>query len=556
MTDTSYHFRRLMEKTSDPRQAHELLASAMHEFKMRIERQKQARPGGLLEFVEYFWDTIEPGREFVKGWPLEAMAMHLEGVTYGAITRLLINVPPGSMKSLLLNVFWPAWEWSAANLPGTRYISFSYSALLTERDNQRLIDLIESQKFQDLWGHVFKLRQKGVTKVSNTSFGWKFASSVRGTGTGERGDRVLLDDPHNIKEGESQTIREETVRWFKEAMSNRLNHMTKSAIIVIMQRVHQEDVSGVIINEDLGYEHLLIPMLYEEGARCHTKLGWTDPRSVDGECFWPERFPPSAVEECLKLGEFAFASQYQQRPAPRGGGIFKNEYWNVWEPEDGRYPRFEFILGSVDPAYTHLDENDPSAMTIWGLNYADDGTPRVFLIAAWRKWLQIHGPDVDREYGEPYHLYLERQKKTWGLVEWISHTCKRFQVDRLLVEAKASGISVVQELQRLLFQEQFGIEFVNPGRSDKEVRANRVQHIWSAGMIYRPDRPWATMVEEEMAAFPKARYDDLTDSATQALWWFRQNNMLMRREEIRAANDPETSGPVDAVRDSMPLYPT
>lgn len=194
-------------------------------------------------------------------------------------------------------------------------------------------------------------------------------------------------------------------------------------------------------------------------------------------------------------------------------------------------------------------------MTVWGLNYADDGTPRVFLIAAWRKWLQIHGPEVDREYGEPQHLYLERKKKTWGLVEWISHTCKRFQVDRLIVEAKASGISVVQELQRLLFQEQFGIEFANPGRSDKEVRANRVQHIWSAGMIYRPDRPWAEMVEEEMAAFPKARYDDLTDSATQALWWFRQNNMLMRREEIRAANDPETSSSSNPLADSAPLYP-
>lgn len=542
----------LLSRATEPRTAHELLATAMHEFKMRTEREKQARPGGLLDFVRYFWDTIEPGREFVDGWPLQAMAMHLEAVTYGAITRLLINVPPGSMKSLLLNVFWPAWEWSAASQPGMRYISFSYSALLTERDNQRLMDLIESTKFQEMWGHVFTLRQKGVTKVSNNKFGWKFASSVRGTGTGERADRVLLDDPHNIKEGESQTIREETVRWFKEAMSNRLNHMTKSAIIVIMQRVHQEDVSGTIIEEDLGYEHLMIPMLYEEGTRCHTSLGWTDPRSEDGECFWPERFPPGAVEECLKLGEFAFASQYQQRPAPRGGGIFKNEYWNVWEPEDGRYPTFDFILASVDPAYTHRDENDPSAMTVWGVNYDDDGTPRVFLIAAWRKWLQLHGPEVRRDLGEPYELFMERRKKVWGLVEWIGHTCKRFQVDRLLVEAKASGISVVQELQRLLFQEQFGIDFVDPGRSDKEVRANRVQHIFSAGMIYRPERPWATMVEDEMAAFPKARYDDLTDSATQALWWLRNNNFLTRREELMAFNEID---PYTGPQENAPLYP-
>ena len=882
---SSVDLRTLLAKIADPRQAHELLAAAMHEFRMRIEREKQARPGGLLEFVRYFWDTIEPGREFVEGWALEAIAMHLEAVTYGGITRLLINVPPGSMKaidvetpvlttqgwkqhgdlcigdfiygpdgqpkrvqartpnkvdkcyevtfddgtvivageghlweverdtpnqnkekrggwkriykivttpelkypksesgrrcadrisvarpfqrplsklpidpyifgawlgdgdsrqaviscgdedyhhfrqfgrevspsgtvnrisldipkstlvsmdvfnnkhipeiyllssesqrwsliqglmdtdgqaspegwcrftsgrqrlvenfvtlaaslglkprvgapfmakgsakkrgpywrvrftppagakifqlwrkqsrlsnkehkginhrfitdvreieprlvnciqvdgglytvtdrfitthnSLMTNVFWPAWQWSAAGEPGKRFINFSYSSLLTERDNQRMLDLIESQKFQDLWGHKFTMRQKGVTKISNNKFGWKFASSVRGTGTGERADVVILDDPHNIKEGESQTIREETVRWFREAMSNRLNHMTKSAIICIMQRVHESDVSGTIITEDLGYDHLMIPMLYEDGRHCVTSIGWSDPRSIDGENFWIERFPPAAVEECLKLGDHAFAAQYQQRPSPRGGGIFKNEYWNVWEPDDGKYPTFDFILASVDPAYTHHDENDPSAMTVWGLNYADDGTPRVFLIAAWRKWLQLHGPDLIQEWGEPPELFLERQKKAWGLVEWIGHTCKRFHVDRLLVEAKASGISVVQELQRLLFQEKFGIEFVNPGRADKEVRANRVQHIWSANMVYRPERPWATMVEDEMAAFPKARYDDLTDSATQALWWFRQHGMLSRREELKAANDPETGG--SPARDDIPLYP-
>ena len=363
------------------------------------------------------------------------------------------------------------------------------------------------------------------------------------------------DDPHNIKEGESQTIREETVRWFREAMSNRLNHMTKSAIIVIMQRVHQDDVSGTIIEEDLGYDHLMIPMLFEPGRSAPTSIGWEDPRTEDGECFWSERFPPAAVEECLKLGEFAFASQYQQRPAPRGGGIFKNEYWNIWEPDDGRYPNFDFILASVDPAYTHHDENDPSAMTIWGVNYADDGTPRVFLIAAWRKWLQLHGPTLTREYGEPADLFLERQKKEWGLVEWIGHSCKRFQVDHLLIESKASGISVMQEMQRLLFQEKFGVEFVDPGRADKEVRANRVQHIFSAGMIYRPERPWATMVEDEMAAFPKARYDDLTDSACYALWWLRQHNMLTRREELKAANDPKTGKNTGGYQDSVPLYP-
>lgn len=553
---TTTDLERLRRKTAEApaRQKQEIFGAALTEMRIRLEKERQAQPGGLMHFVRYFWDILEPNREFVDGWPLQAMALHLEAVTAGKITRLLINVPPGSMKSLLVNVFWPAWEWAVHNA-GYRYISFSYSSLLTERDNQRLMDLIESREYQAMYGRVFSLRSKGVTKVSNDRHGWKFASSVRGTGTGERGDRVLLDDPHNIKEGESQVIREETVRWFREAMSNRLNHMTKSAIIVIMQRVHEDDVSGVIISEQLPYDHLMIPLFYEDGRVGPTSIGWTDPRRIDGENYWPERVPPAGVAEIMKMGDFAVAAQYQQRPEPRGGGIFKHDWWNLWEPEDGMYPRFDFIIGSCDPAYTQKEGNDPSAFVVLGVNYMDDGFPRVFLVAAWRKHLSLHGPDIEREIGEDPRLFKRRQMETWGLVEWIAHTCKRFKVDVLLVEAKASGISVVQELQRLMFDQQFGVEFVNPGRADKTVRANRVQHLFSAGMIYRPVRPWAEMVEDEMAAFnpvkKTSKYDDLTDAMTQALWWLRERRYLERREEITASNVI----PVGLPTDDRPLYP-
>lgn len=546
---------KLLQRTvlQTERQQREVFGAALSELKLRLERDRQAQPGGLMHFVRYFWHVLEPNREFVDGWPLEAMALHLEAVTYGRITRLLINVPPGSMKSLLVNVFWPAWEWAVHNA-GLRYISFSYSSLLTERDNQRLMDLIESREYQAMYGRAFTLRSKGVTKVSNDRHGWKFASSVRGTGTGERGDRVLLDDPHNIKEGESQVIREETVRWFREAMSNRLNHMTKSAIIVIMQRVHEDDVSGVIIGEDLPYDHLMIPLFYEPGRVGPTSIGWSDPRTEEGENYWPERVPPEGVAEILKMGEFAVAAQYQQRPEPRGGGIFKRDWWNMWEPEDGRYPQFDMIIGSCDPAYTKKEGNDPSAFVVLGVNYLPDGSPRVFLIAAWRKYLSLHGPKVERELGEPIEAFDARRKEQWGLVEWIAYTCKRFKVDVLLVEAKASGISVVQELQRLMFQQTFGVEFVNPGRADKTVRANRVQHLFSAGMIWRPERQWAAMVEDEMAAFnpvkKTSKYDDLTDAMTQGLWWLRERRYLERKEELAAANVIPEGIP----RDDRPLY--
>jgi predicted phage terminase large subunit-like protein len=175
----------------------------------------------------------------------------------------------------------------------------------------------------------------------------------------------------------------------------------------------------------------------------------------------------------------------------------------------------------------------------------------VFLIAAWRKWLLLHGPDLARELGEPPEAYEIRQKESWGVCEWIAHSCKRFKVDRLLIEAKASGISIAQEMERLLFERQFGVELVNTGKSDKSVRANRVQHIFAAGMVYRPDRKWAEMVQDEMAAFPKARYDDLLDAMTQALWWLRNRRMLETKAEIKASNVVPTGIP----RDHTPLYP-
>ena len=239
-------------------------------------RKEQAREGGLINFVRYFWDVLEPQTEFVEGEALDAICQHLEAVTFGDINRLLINVPPGFMKSLLTDVFWPAWEWGPMEMPHLRYVAFSYAAGLTERDNGKFRDLITSQKYQELWGDKFKTRKIGEVKITNDKTGSKLATSVGGIGTGERGDRIILDDPHNVKEGESEAVRGETVRWFRESLSNRLNSMEQSAIVVIMQRVHEADVSGTIIENGFAdYVHLMIPMEYDAGRHCTTPI-WTD----------------------------------------------------------------------------------------------------------------------------------------------------------------------------------------------------------------------------------------------------------------------------------------
>jgi len=496
----------LLKTLRTARDRRQALAAALHEKRLRKLREDHA--ASLMAFVRYFWGVLEPDAKFQEGWALEAMALHLEAVADGIITRLLINVPPGSCKSLLTSVYFPLWLWSACARPGVRFLALSYAANLTERDNRKILDIIRSEKFQELYGHEFKMTKTGEELIQNDRTGIKQASSIRGTVTGARADIVILDDPNSIKEIESDTVRKETARFFLEALSNRINNMTKSAIIVIQQRCHEDDISGVILSNELPYVHLYIPLLYEEGRGCETVLGWKDPRTTEGECFWDSRFPPESIASFEAMGEFAFAGQYQQRPEPRGGGIFKREYWNSWEPEDGMFPAFEYIIASLDPAYTDNQQNDPSGFVILGLNIQDNGHPRVFLINAWRKHLVLRGPKIARWPGESEASYLARAQPAWGLIEWITYSCRRFKVDKLLVEAKASGITVVQELERLLFDQQFGIELVNPGRADKTVRALRVEPLFAADMVWRPIRKWSDMVVDEMAAFPRGSFDD------------------------------------------------
>lgn len=531
------------------------IAAALDEKLKRAQRRRHEGEGGLLRFVEDLWSVLEPNRPFMQGWALAAMCKHLEAVTRGEITRLLINVPPGSMKSLLVNVFWPAWEWGPCNRPDLRYISFSYASHLTERDNNKFLDLIRSPLFQRLYGSRLTLKEHGKVKVSNDKTGWKFASSTEGVGTGERGDRVLLDDPHNIKDGESETVRERTVRFFREAMSNRLNDLTRSVIIVIMQRVNEGDVSGAIIADEMGYTHLMIPLEFEPDRRCITyvkgKRFWFDPRMEEGESFWPERFDDEAIALCRLQGEFAFAGQYQQRPEPRGGGLFKRSYWAEWAPEDGKFPKLDYVIGSLDSAFTEKTHNDPSGFTVWGCFRDSAGSRCAIPLAAWRKHLPLHNKCRLRKKGETLGQYKDDTQHEWGLIQWLAYELEKYGAKRLLIENKASGHDVATMMLSLFSDKPWGIELVDPAGLDKWARAVRVQPVYSEGLIYRVNTRYCDTLVDEMAAFDKGRFDDLTDSTTQCLWWLRRNGYLVMGEEIKrrilnAAKDRKVR---------QPLYP-
>lgn len=411
------------------------------------------------------------------------------------------------------------------NKPHLRYVTFSYSASLTERDNGRFRDLIISKEFLELYGDRFETITTGVTKIANNKTGWKLATSVGGVGTGERGNRIIFDDPHNVKEAESQRVLSETVRWFQEGLENRLNDLSNDAIIVIMQRVHERDVSGSILDDDNDYVHLFIPMEYEQGRHCETAIGWSDPRTEDGELAWAERFAEEPLQT-FKRRPYMWAGQYQQRPEPRGGGIFKRDWWQIWDETTGKsyglserkFPPLSYVIGVLDTAYTEKEENDPCAMTVWGVWHDRHEAPQVMLMAAWEEWLEFN-----------------------PLVEKTIATCTRYRLDRLLIESKAVGISVAQELQRQHRDNKWGVQLVDPGRGDKVSRAYSVTHAFEDGMVWVPGFDdgslpvWAEKVVGQMASFPRAAHDDLTDTATMSLKYLRECGVLMRREEFMAA---------------------
>ena len=533
------------------------IADAARRLRLLEERAKQTGPGGLMHFCRYFWSVLEPGNPFIDGWAMQTVAEHLEAITLGQINRLLINVPPGFSKSLLTNTWWPAWEWGPMNMGHLRGLSFSYSAHLTERDNDRLRTLITSKPYQELWGDRFKLTSDAKIKISNDQMGWQLASSVKGVSTGERADRIRCDDPHNVVEGESERVRSETVRWFKESMSTRLNHMEKSSIVVIMQRIHELDVAGAIIEdaEGRGYEHLCIPMRYEiDGPWSKsTKIGWEDPRRIDGELAWSERFPAQVVDNLERdLGPYAFSAQMQQNPSPRGGGLIKRHWFRLWEHPQNKFPFFQNVIAALDPAYTEKDENDPSAMSVWAtFRHPETNEPGVMLVHAWRKRLQIHGDTSPKFPGESHKAYERRCGDAWGLCEWVNHCCEAYGVHQLFIESKASGISVFQELERRQSFKSWSATLVDTGRSDKIARVTAVQPIFSQGLVWAPDREFAEMVIAELCNFPKYKYDDLADTASLALRMMREMGLLQFQDEREYEEYEHNNTP----QVTQPLYP-
>jgi predicted phage terminase large subunit-like protein len=469
---------------------------------LAIERELCKR--SLAEFAKRAWRVLEPTAELKWGWALDAICLHLEAVTKGEINRLLMNVPPGSMKSLLTGVIWPAWEWGPVGLPEMRFVGTAHEEQLAIRDSRRCRDLIKSEWFQKLWPLDLLADLDGKREFGNTRKGIRQARACTSM-TGVRGDRVILDDPISADNANSAAKLEAARIAFTETLPTRVNS-DKSAIVVIMQRLNEKDISGVIKEMGLPYTHLCIPMRFEPEFRCTTSIGWTDPRTVEGELMFPERFGETQVAELEKtLGTYGTAGQLQQRPAPRGGSIINTDWFGYWS----HVPQLEFRFITVDTAQKTADHNDWSVLQCWARSFIGKAV----------KLDQVRG-----KWEAPELLVQAR-------AFWLKHLndprplANAATMRSMYVEDKVSGTGLIQTLRRE------GLPVIAVQRNkDKISRGYDAAPFIETGNVLLPqDAPWLSDFLAEVAVFPSGAHDDQLDPMFDAI------NLVQRLPANKAA---------------------
>ena len=510
----------------------------------------------LYTFLQHAWPHMDPA-PFKGSWHIQAIAEHLQAVVDGDIKRLLINVPPRSSKTSLCSVALPAWTWAQSEHgptsgPGVRFMYASYGEELSLEHSVYCRRLIKSEWYQKHWGERYELLADQDTKhkFGNDKGGERQITSIGSRVTGRGGQIVVIDDPNATNEATSDAKIKEVTDWWDQTMRSRLNDARTGAFIAIQQRVAEGDLTGHLLGlGDVEWEHLMIPMEYEPDRSFKSSIGWEDPRTKAGEILCPERFDEAFVA-AEKKNKWVFAGQYQQRPEPIGGGIIKREWWKLWE--ETAYPPMDFIIASLDTAYTVKTENDYSALTVWGVFTTDT-------VATATRLINRDGrPEyIDRVYNETapklmlMHAWQERLE-FHDLIQKVAKTCTTMKVDKLLVENKAAGISLAQEMRRLFSHETFAVQLADPKSMDKMARLFSVQHLFEEGMIFAPDKVWAEMVITQVGQFPRGKADDLVDTVSQAVRHLRDIGLLTRSaERLNEISDAFVYPGTQAV----PLYP-
>lgn len=477
----------------------------------------------LYAFTQRSFHELNPTTTFMPNWHIEVVASMLEACRRGEITRLIINQPPRSLKSHSASVAFVAFL--LGHDPTAQIICASYGQELANKHALDCRTILASAWYQALFPHTrLSSERQAVQEFMTTQKGFRLSTSVGGVLPGRGADFIIIDDPLKPDEALSDTQRKAVNDRFDHTLYSRLNNKRTGRIILIMQRLHEDDLVGHVLGME-PWKVIRFPAIAEEDEThiIQTPYGTRRFTRRAGEALHPEREPLGVLNHLREAqGEYNFAGQYQQAPAPLGGGLVKAEWFKTYTAADVP-PKLEMIFQSWDTANKPTELSDYSVCTTWGVK-----DKHVYLLHVFRKRLGY--PELKRAVGDQ---------------------AEAFNPKTILIEDKASGTQLIQEL---VSEGMHAIKKYEP-TMDKITRMNSVTSTIENGFAYLPDKAaWLGEYLHELTSFPNGKYDDQADSTSQALDWFKQQSMtqvyglveyLKREEEkMKARGSPISDSPL------------
>lgn len=495
------------------------MMSKAERVKLLMLLQEKTRRDAMVNlhtFLQHYaWPVLQPGTKFVDNWHIHAICEHLEAVSTGQIKRLVINLPFRMLKSTIISQAFPAWEW--IKRPHLQYLTASYAKDVATRDAVDSRKIIESQLYQDAWGAKFKMTsdQNVKTRYENDAKGSRVVTATDAAGTGFGGNRIIIDDPVSAAEADSETARATSIEWWRGTAATRLNNPQEDAIVLVHQRLHQQDLTGYVLAEERGWEHLVLPMRFDPELRKTTILGFKDPRKDKGELLSPQRLNNDTVTEMEeRLGSYHTDAQLQQNPSGREGSIFKQKDWKFYHIHPDQ------MVGEMDEI-------------IWSWDCAFKGASTSDFVA---------GHCIGRKGASKYLLARVCERMGFSATKSrIENEASRkpfaSKTIAILVEDKANGPAILDALE----EDVPGLTPITP-QGGKVVRAHAVQPQHEAGNFYLPSPTlpgfeWVNDFTDLFAKFPGVTHDDDIDAWTQGVTWYST-----RENFKRASVSPATGG--------------
>jgi predicted phage terminase large subunit-like protein len=452
-------------------------------------------------FVRKVFHTLCPGQTFVAAWFIAAIAYQLERVRLGEIRRLIINMPPRSLKSIMASVAFPAFV--LGHDPTQRIVCASYSGELAFKLSNDFRAILAS----DWYRTIFPATRIGPYKNSETEVeltrrGFRLASSTGATITGRGGQIIVIDDPLKPVDALSDAKRSAVNAWFNNTVISRPDDKRTGAIVIVMQRIHLEDLTGFVLGQSDEWTVLSLPAIAETVESIPLSMDRVHQRQL-GEVLSPEREPTEVLEQLrLQMGSDLFSAQYQQAPVPPGGAMIKRAWIRRYDSLPPTSSS-QFVVQSWDTAAKGGPDNDWSVCTTWCVT----NDCQFYLLDVWRG--RVDYPTLKVKVRE-----LAKQ--------WSAH--------QVLIEESGTAIGLLDELRHQVR----GLTPIKPDK-DKQTRMSIASASFEAGQIYFPQRAsWLPELEAELFTFPGSRHDDQVDSISQAINYTKSSNVWIWRRFARA----------------------